>query len=169
MTRIFPVGVGLLFLAACGLIPGFGGPKVTGGFQGDWQEVASGLRLALVGLTSEGQLDYSNPLEIKDPSLLRGYWMELPPVAAEGSYQVVAYRDEDNNGRFSGGDTVLGDTCSRYLLYANGSGDKLYWVGTLRLLRVRHGWNGYDAAQEGEPYQAALYTGFDLYRQGQCP
>lgn len=40
--------------------------------------MAQGLRLALVGLTTEGQVNYDNQLEIKDPSLTKGYLMELP-------------------------------------------------------------------------------------------
>lgn len=114
-------------------------------------------------------MDYSNQLEIKDPSLTKGYLMELPPEASEGSYRVVAYRDDDNNGHYSRGDAVLGDTCSKYLLYANGSGTKLYWVGSPKTLKVKHGWNGYDAQKGGDPYQASVYTDYDLYRSGNCP
>lgn len=131
--------------------------------------MVQGLRLALVGFTTEGQVDYSNQLEIKDPSLTKGYLMELPPEATEGSYRVVAYRDDDNNGHYSGGDTVLGHTCGKYLLYADGSDTKLYWVGSLKWLKVKHGWNGYDAQKGGDPYQAPVYSDYDLYRSGQCP
>lgn len=131
--------------------------------------MVQGLRLALVGLTTEGQVDYSNQLEIKDPSLTKGYLMELPPEATEGSYRVVAYRDDDNNGHYSGGDTVLGHTCGKYLLYADGSDTKLYWVGSLKWLKVKHGWNRYDAQKGGDPYQAPVYSDYDLYRSGQCP
>ena len=41
----FLVLAGGLLLGACGLLPGFGGPKVSGEFQGDWSGVAQGLRL----------------------------------------------------------------------------------------------------------------------------
>lgn len=64
---------------------------------------------------------------------------------------MVAYRDDDNNGRYSRGDTVLGDTCGKYLLYANGSGTRLYWVGSPKTLKVKHGWNGYDAQKGAIP------------------
>ena len=116
----FLVLAGGLLLGACGLLPGFGGPKVSGEFQGDWSGVAQGLRLALVGLTTEGQVNYDNQLEIKDPSLTKGYLMELPPEASEGSYRVVAYRDDDNNATRSWG-TPAASTSSTPTAPAPGS------------------------------------------------
>lgn len=164
------VGVSLAALiAGCGLLPGIGGQQVTGSFSGDWSGVdASKLRLALVGIGSDGVTNYDNQLEIKDPSLSTGYVMELPQSANEGSYRVIAYADANSNSKLDSGEE-LGHTCNKYLLYANGSGNKFFWVGTLQQLNVRNGWNGYDAAKGGDPYQAEFYTGYNLYLAGQCP
>lgn len=167
--HLFGMSLALL-IAGCGLLPGVGGQQVIGAFKGDWASVdKSKLRLALVGLATQGQFSYDNQLEIKDPNVTKLYALELPQVAEEGSYQVVAYSDDDANSRLSAGDAVLGDTCSKYLLYSQSNGNKVFWVGTLTTLSVNKGWNGYDSQTQGAPYQAENYTGFDLYLSGQCP
>lgn len=157
-------------IAGCGLLPGIGGQQVIGVFSGDWSTVdKSKMRLALVGLTSSGQFSYNNQLEVKDPDVTKRYALELPQAAEEGSYQVVAYSDEDTNGKFGSGDVVLGNTCHKYLLYSESNGNKVFWVGTVQTLTVTKGWNGYDNKTQAAPYQAENYEGFDLYRTGQCP
>lgn len=154
-------------MGACGFVPGLGSLQVAGSFQGDWGEVRTGLRLALLGLTWEGLADYSNQPRLQDPVLTQSYLLKLPETASEGSYRVVAYQDENGNAHYDLGEPLLGHTCSKYLLYAEE--ERWFWVNGLRLLSVQKGWNGYDAKQGGDPYQAAVYTDFNLYRQGQCP
>lgn len=161
-------GIGLL--AACGLLPGVGGQQILGSFQGDWTTGidTSKMRLALVGIGASGVITYDNQMEIKDPSLTKGYVMELPQQAAEASYQVVGYLDNNSDSKLDTQDTVLGNTCSKYMLYGANSGNKIYWVGSLQTLNVKGGWNSYDKTATA-PFQGESYPGFDLYRSGNCP
>ena len=159
-------------LAGCGLLPGVGGQQLLGGFQGDWSTGVdnSKLRLTLVGLGGTGLTTYDNQLEIKDPNVTRGYVLELPKTATEASYKLVAYTDNNANGRLDLGEPVLGDSCSQYMLFSGQAGGRIFFVGSLQTLEVKAGWNRFNSRTAGTPpSQGESYPGFDLYRTGNCP
>lgn len=162
------LSVGLL--AGCGLFPGIGGQQILGSFSGDWTTGVSNLRLALVGIGANGVTSYDNQLEIKDPNVTKGYVMELPLSANEGSYKVIAYSDTNANSKLDASDTVLGDTCSKYMLFSNAAGSRTFYVGSVQTLTVKKGWNGYDASTPANaPFQGESYPNYHLYRTGTCP
>lgn len=171
MKKILIMALTLGVLAGCGLLPGVGGQQVLGSFQGDWATgVDTGkLHLALVGLGGTGVTAYDNQLEIKDPNVTKSYALELPTSATEASYQLVAYSDDNSSGKLESSDAVLGTTCSKYMLYAAASGDRIYFVGSIQTLNVKSGWNSYDNKTATAPFQGESYPGFDLYRSGKCP
>jgi hypothetical protein len=154
------IGLSLL-LSGCSVLPLVGGPQVSGNLVGEWPE---GSRLALVSLTAEGQVDYSNQQQIVDDNITDGYLFALPEPAAEGVYQIVGYQDANDNSLFDENETI-GSTGSKYLIYATAD-KELNVVGTPVV--VRRGWNGYDAtatntAEAPNPFQADTFRGFDLF------
>lgn len=165
------LSVAVIGLVGCGLLPGVGGQQLLGSFQGDWATGVenSKLRLTLVGLGGTGITTYDNQLEIKDPNLIKGYVLELPKTANEASYQLVAYSDDNANSRLDAGEPVLGNSCSQYMLYANASGGRIFWVGSLQTLESKQGWNRFNNKTNTPPTQSESYPNFDLYRSGVCP
>jgi hypothetical protein len=150
-----------MFLSSCAVLPLVGGPQVTGNLVGEWPE---GTGLALVSLTSEGQVDYSNQQQIVDDNITDGYLFALPDPAAEGIYQIVGYQDTNQNSLFDEGETI-GSTGSKYLIYA--TADKELNVLATPVV-VRRGWNGYDltatsTAEAPNPFQVDTYRDFDLF------
>jgi hypothetical protein len=156
--RTLMVAVALGVLAGCALFPLIGGPQVIGNLVGEWP---GGTRLALVGVSAEGQIDYSNQTQIVDENIFDGYLFALPETAAEGIYQIVAFEDSDADNKFSEAES-LGNTGDRYLIYS-ASDKAVDFLG--RNFVVRRGWNGYDVAGglEANPHQADTYRDFDLF------
>ncbi len=151
----------ILGLTSCSVLPLVGGPQVTGNLVGDWPE---GSALALVSVTGEGQVDYSNQQQIVDENITDGYVFALPEPAAEGTYQIVGYQDTNQNSLFDDGE-VVGTTGNKYLVYA--AADKELSVAGTAVV-VRRGWNGYDtaatsSAETPNPVQADTYQGYDLF------
>jgi hypothetical protein len=168
----FVAATGLL--AGCGLLPGVGGQQVNGTFVDSqdgtykWSTVNTGkVRLALVGVTSQGIIDYSALAEIKDPKVTQKYVMELPTSAAEGAYRVYAYCDANADSKFNSGEDIA-DSGSHILIYS--ASDRSFAWGS-STINVKKGWNGYDTSKASDstnPYQGENYNGYDLTLRANC-
>lgn len=164
MARVVSiVGVLLIVLSSCTIFPLVGGPQVSGNLSDGWPE---GSNLALVGLSSDGQINYSNQTRIVDPNIFDGYVLALPEPAAEGIYQIVGYNDLNKNNMFDA-EEVTGRSTNKYVIYSR-TDRQVSFLGNTFV--VRRGWNGYDASvaateENPNPYQADTYTGFDVYLQ----
>jgi hypothetical protein len=149
------------FLGGCAVLPLVGAPQVAGSLVGEWP---NDTRLALISLSSEGQIDYSNQQQIVDENITDGYVFALPDPAAEGIYQIVGYQDTNQNSLFEEGESI-GSTGNKYLIYSI-SDKELAVAGTSVV--VRRGWNGYDASavntpEAPNPFQLDTFGGFDLF------
>lgn len=151
----------LIFLSACSVFPLVGGPRVSGNLVGEWP---AGSRLALVSLTDQGQINYSNQTQIVDPNIFDGYVVVLPEPAAEGIYQIVGYNDLNQNSLFEENE-VVATTGGKYLIYTR-TDKQITFTG--QNVVVRRGWNGYDLQSENtpespNPFQSGTYRGYDLF------
>ncbi len=153
----------LFVLSACAVFPLVGGTRASGNLGGEWPE---GSRLALVSLTDQGQLNYSNQTQIVDPNIFDGYVVALPEPAAESIYQIAGYNDLNQNSLFEENE-VVATTGGKYLIYTR-TDKQITFLG--QTIVARRGWNGYDLQAENtletpNPYQASTYGDYDLFLQ----
>lgn len=153
-----------LVLSACGLTPGVGGPQATGDLVDPdapgWPDT---VLLALVGVSSSGEFEYSNQQQIVDEDVLDGYVLELPNEAAQGAYEIVAYDDTAvlNNNQIDDGERV-GGSDPKFLIYVTADTTMTFMGQSWTLLE---GWNGVDTSRApgtNNPFQGDTYGDFDL-------
>lgn len=173
-NRLWLLVVGGL-LAGCGLLPGIGGPQVSGSFSDSpdgtykWANVNAGkVRLALIGVTSSGITSYNGQAEVKDVNVFRAYVLELPSAPPAGAYRVYAYCDANGSGSFDPGEDIA-DSGSKLLIWA--TADSSFAFGSTRF-DLKKGWNGYDSSQalsSSNPYQGENYNNYNLTLRANCP